>query len=512
MRKSVALLILIFGLLFTIAAAQEEIVLNAGLDVDAGTMDPRLARDTSAARMQELLFNGLVRLGPNLEPQPDLATSWEYTSPTTLVFELRPGVTFHNGQPFTAEDVIYTYTTLVDEDFGAPRRSLYTPIESVKALDELTVQFNLSQPYAPLLQYLDMGIVPHGAAAELGLDYGNNPIGTGPFKLESWERGTQIHLSAFDDYYKGRPNIDRINISIIPDNNVRLIALESGDLDLIHSPVPPQALARLEASEDIVVETTTGLGYTYLNLNLRNPILEDVRVRKALAHLSDRETISEVIFYGMDAPGESFLLPNTYFYTDAVTTYDYDPERAILLLEEAGWTDSDGDGIRDKNGQPLSLELTTNVDPNREQILEFLQGEWAQYGIDASVRVYEWPSYIADIIAGNYDIGLIGWLLLTDPDRASYLQFLTGGDNNYGGYSNPEVDRLLEQGRVETDPEKRKEIYTKIAQIITDEVPYIFLLYQGYVVMHDPGLEGFVVNPTGSWKSLESATFTDLVQ
>lgn len=509
MRKFATVLTLIFSLLLTVGVAQNETVLNAGLDVDAGTMDPRLARDTSAARMQELLFNGLVSLSPNLEPQPDLATSWEFTSPTTLVFELRPDVTFHNGEPFTAEDVIYTFTTLLNEELGAPRRSLYTPIESVEALDEHTVQFNLSQPYAPLLQYLDMGIVPHGAAAELGLDFGDNPIGTGPFKLESWEKGNQVQLTAFDDYYKGRPNIDRINISVIPDNNVRLIALESGDLDLIHSPVPPQDLARLQDSEDLVVETTNALGYTYLNLNLNNPILEDVRVRKALAHLSDRETISEVIFYGMDTPGESFLQPNTFYDTDEVTTYEYDPERAIQLLEEAGWTDSDGDGIRDKDGQPLAIELTTNVDPNRQQILEFLQGEWAQAGIDASVRVYEWPSFIADVIAGNYDISLIGWLLLTDPDRATFLQFHSEGDSNYGSYSNPEVDSLLEQGRSETDPEQRKEIYTELAQIITDEVPYIFLLNQGYVVMHDPDLEGFEVHPAGSWKSLESATFTD---
>ena len=504
MRRLALIALLAAGTLFGLASAQS--VLNAGLDVDAGTMDPRLARDTSAARMQELVYSGLVRLDAELVPQPDLAASWEFTDPTTLVFQLNEGVTFHNGQPLTAEDVKYTFDTLLQEDFGAPRRSLYTPIESIEVVDDLTVQFNLSQPYAPVLQYMDMGIVPHEAAAELGPDFGDNPVGTGPFQLVEWEKGSRILLEAFDDYFGGRPSIDQIDISIIPDNNVRLIALESGDLDLIHSPVPPQDLARLQSDPNLVVETTTALGYTYLNLNLDNPVLEDVRVRKALAHLSDRETISEVIFYGMDAPGQSFLLPNTFYYTDDVTTYEYDPERAAELLDEAGWTDSDGDGIRDKDGQPLMIELTTNVDPNRQQILEFLQGEWAQVGIDASVRVYEWPSFIADVIAGEYDIGLIGWLLLTDPDRASYLQFFTEGGSNYGSYSNPEVDRLLDEGRAETDPEARKEIYTEVAQIITDEVPYIFLLYQGYVVMHDPALEGFVVHPGGSWDSLEDAT------
>jgi peptide/nickel transport system substrate-binding protein len=511
MRRIAAPLIAAALALSGLVLAQGPTVLNAGLDVDAGTMDPRLARDTSAARMQELLYSGLVYLDRNLVPQPDLATSWEFISPTTLVFELRDDVTFHNGQPFTAEDVVYTFTTLVQEDFGAPRRSLYTPIESVEALDEHTVQFTLAHPYAPLLQYLDMGIVPHEAAAELGPDFGDNPVGTGPFRLESWEKGNRIEVAAFDDYYKGRPSIDAINISIIPDNNVRLIALESGDLDFIHSPVPPQELARLQAHPELVVETTTALGYTYLNLNLDTPALQDVRVRKALAHLSDKETISEVIFYGMDSPGESFLLPGTFFHTDAIATYEYDPERAMQLLEEAGWTDSDGDGIRDKDGQPLAFELTTNVDPNRQQILEFLQAEWAEAGIDASVRVYEWPSFIADVIAGEHQVALIGWLLLTDPDRATYLQFRTGGDSNYGNYSNPEVDRLLDEGRAATDPEERRAIYEQVAQMVTDEVPYIFLLNQGYVVMHDPGLEGFVAHPAGSWKAFESATFSDQV-
>jgi peptide/nickel transport system substrate-binding protein len=133
-------------------------------------------------------------------------------------------------------------------------------------------------------------------------------------------------------------------------------------------------------------------------------------------------------------------------------------------------------------------------------------GRGRQVGIDASVRVYEWPSYIGDVIAGNYQVGLIGWLLLTDPDRATFLQFVGGGDQNYGGYSNATVDELLTQGRATVDPDTRRDLYAQAARTITDEAPYIFLLYQGYVVIHDPALDGFVVNPSGSWKSLESAT------
>jgi peptide/nickel transport system substrate-binding protein len=505
MRTTLAAITFVLVLTLAGAPAFSQTVLRAGLDVDAGTMDPRLAIDTSAARMQELIFSGLVRLDANLVPQPDLAVSWEFTSPTTLVFQLREGVTFHDGSPFTAADVVHTFTTLTDPDFGAPRRALYAPIESVQALDDHTVEFTLAHPYAPLLQYLDMGIVPAAASQRLGEDFGDQPIGTGPFRLAGWDRGATIRLSAFDDYHFGRPNVDEVVISVIPDNNVRLIAAEAGDLHLIHSPVPPQDLDRLRAAGDLVVESTTALGYTYLNLNLRNPVLEDVRVRQALAFLTDKQTISEVIFEGMDSPGESFLLPNTYYYSDDVVHYEYDPERAMALLDEAGWTVGPG-GVREKDGQRLSLELTTNIDPNRQQILEFLQGEWAQAGVEASVRVYEWPSFIGDVQNARYDVGLIGWLLLTDPDRATYLQFRSDGGNNYGAYSNPRVDALLDRGRAETDPDARRAIYEEIAQVVTEEAPYIFLLYQGYVVIHAPELQGFVVHPSGSWKSLESVT------
>lgn len=494
--------------LAVVATATAQTVLRAGIDVDAGTMDPRLGSDTTALRMQELLFNGLVYLDSEVVPQPDLAESWEYVSPTEITFKLREDVTFHDGSTFDAEDVVYTYETLVSDTFGAPRRSLYTPITQVIADSPYEVTFMLEEPYAPIMKYLDMGIVPANVAEELGEDFGDNPIGTGPFKLADWNRGATITIAANDDYFRGRPNIDEIVISVIPDNNVRLIALESGDLDLIHSPIPPQDLARLEESPNLEVRAENALGYTYLNVNFNNPLLDDIRVRKALAHLTDRETISEVLYYGMDTPGYSFLLPGTYYYTEDVNVYDYDPERAAELLAEAGWADTDGDGILDKDGQQLSFELTTNVDPNRQQVLEFLQDEWGEAGIDVSVRVYEWPSFIADVENGLHDIALLGWLNLADPDR-SYLAFKTGGDSNYGSFSNDRVDELLDEGRRESDLEERKTIYTEIANIVTDELPYIFLVDQGYVVINNPALEGFDVRPTGSWKSLESATFSN---
>ncbi len=488
------------------ATALAATTFNVGLDVEPGTMDPRLIRDTSATRMQELLFNGLVRLDAKLKPTPALATSWRYSSPTVLDVDLRKNVTFHNGAKFTADDVVYTFKSVIDEKFNSPRRSFYTPITKIEAVNPYKVRFTLAKPYAPLIQYLDLGIVPKDAAEKAGANFGNTPIGTGPFKLVRWQKGGRIELAANDQYWGGRPKVDQLVIRAIPDNNVRLIALESGELDFIHSPVPPQDLDRLARNNQLTVQRATGLGYTYLNLNTKDPILSDKRVRQALAYLTDRQTISEELFYGMDTPGESFLLPGTSMYSATGKKYGFDPAAADKLLTQAGWVAKTKGGIRMKNGKPLQLNLVTNIDPNRQQVLEFLQGEWRKAGIDAKVRAYDFAAMLNDLTAGKYQVSLIGFLNLTDPDRASYQQFTSGGTSNYGKYSNPRVDALLERARTDTSTLRRKSLYAEAAKVVSEDAPYVFMLNQGYVAIYNKRVAGYVLNPAGSWYSFEDVS------
>jgi peptide/nickel transport system substrate-binding protein len=490
------------------ARAQDGDVLRAGLDVDAGTGDPRLARDTSAFKIVDLVFDGLVALDPTLAPQPALATSWENPDPTTWVFHLRDGVAFHDGSPLTAEDVVYTFTTVLDESFAAPYRGLYTPITSVTALDEVTVEFKLSEPYAPFLNYMDMGIVPQAIASDPAKDFANNPVGTGPFTFVSWERNSKIELTANADYWNGAPALAGVELFIIPDNTVRATALETGDLELIHSPLSPQDVSRLKETDGVSVSEQTALGYTYLNFNTQDPILSDVNVRKAIAHLVDKQTISAQIYEGMDIPGKSPLVPNTPWYGD-VTDQPYDPAAAQELFAAAGWTDSDGDGILDKDGQKLTIVLKTHSeDPNRIQVIEYLQNVFSENGIDASVVTTEWPTFLDAVLNHDYQISLIGWLRLIDPDYAMFEQFRCGGGNNWGQYCNPALDELLKQGRATADPAVRAELYQQAAQIVVDDVVYCVLLYQGYIVATRDNVAGFVPHPTGSWKSLETTSLS----
>ncbi|MEA2586741.1 MAG: peptide/nickel transport system substrate-binding protein [Thermomicrobiales bacterium] len=485
----------------TRAHAQSSGVLRAGLDVDAGTGDPRLTNDTSGFRLMDLVFDGLAVLDSTLVPQPALATSWDNPDPTTWVFHLRQGVKFHDGTDLTADDVVYTFETILDENFAAPFRALYAPITSVTATDPQTVQFKLKEPYAPFLSYMDMAIVPKHVAEDASKDFANNPVGTGAFKFVSWERNSKIELTANADYWNGAPKLSGVQLFIIPDNTVRATALETGDLDLIHSPLSPQDVAHLKEVDGVTVSEQTALGYTYLNFNTKDPVLSDVNVRRALAHLVDKNTISQDIYESMDIPGKSPLVPGTWWYAD-VADQAYDPAAAAKLLTDAGWA-KNADGVYEKDGQKLTIVLKTHSeDPNRIQILEFLQNVFKENGVDASVETTEWPTYIAAVQQHDYQIALIGWLRLIDPDYAMYAQFRCDGGLNWGGYCDPKLDDLLAQGRANADQAQRAELYQQVATTVVDQVYYDVLLYQGYIVATRDNVTGFVPNPSGSWKSL----------
>lgn len=483
------------------AAADE---LKVGLDVDAGTMDPRLSRDTTAARVTDLVYDGLIRLSDKLEPQPSLAEKWENPDPTTWVFTLRKGVTFQDGTPFTAADVKFTYDSVIDPNFKAPYAALYAPISKVEAIDDATVKFTLKQPYAPLLSYLDLGIVPKHLAEKADNTLSSNPVGTGPYKMVKWDKNSKITFEAYDQYWGGAAKTKKLTYFIIPDNTTRVSALEAGDVDFVHSPLSPQDVAKLKNNQDFVVKETEGLGYTYLNFNTTSPILTDVKVRQAFAYLVDKNVISENLYQGMDKPAKSPLIPPSWAYSDSISGFSYDLDKAKALFAEAGWKDSDGDGILDKNGQKLSITLSTHTeDPNRIQTVEFLQHEFAKAGVDTKVSTTEWPTFSANMMAQKFDIALLGWLSLVDPDRAMYGQFYSKSENNYGKYSNPKVDELLEKGRASLDQGERAKIYQEAAKIVTDEVAYDVILYQGYIAAYSKKLEGFKEHPKGSLYNLK---------
>jgi peptide/nickel transport system substrate-binding protein len=491
--------------LATFAACEEPIaenVVRVGTDVDAETLDPRLARNTTDYRLDNLLYDGLVQLDSALQPVPDLAESWEHPNPTTWVFRLREGARFHDGSPVSAEDVVYTFETILDPALRAPARNLYVPINKIEAVDDRTVRFILVAPYAPLLSYLDMGIVPKHLA-EAGHDLSSRPVGSGPYRLARWEKGSRIVLEANADHWSGTPQIEAIDVVLVPDNTARAQAFEAGDLDVIQSPLAPQDIVRLADDGRFTRRIELGIATTYLNFNTAVPLLADPRLRRALSMLVDQETIIGQIYEGIDETATSILLPNWWSYADDVEQPSYDPEEARRLLAELGWRDSDGDGVRDKSGQRLAVRLGTHSeDVNRVQTVEFLQNTFAQHGVATTIEISDWPSFAARRDAGDYEIILLGWTQLMDPDRATFEQLHSTGGLNWGRYRSGRLDGLLERGRSAQSQEDRAAAYREAARLIADEVPYYILSYQGYQVFYDPRIEGFEPNPRGMLRSL----------
>ncbi len=470
------------ALLATSNASAQNIRLGA--DVDAGTLDPRVMRDTTAYRVVNLLYDGLVQLDASLQPSPNLAESWSNPEPTMWIFNLRDGVKFHDGSSLDAGDVVFTFETILDPELKARFRSLFTPIETIEAVDDLTVRITLKEPYAPLLSYLDMGIVPSDYV-EGGGDLSSNPVGTGQMQLASWERGSRIVLEPYGDHWSGQTPANGFEFVVVGDNTARAQAFEAGDLEIIQSPLSPQDIGRLVGDDRFQNAIMGGLGITYLNINVSDPLLADPQLRRALSMLVDQETIVGQIYEGVDQVATSILLPSSWAYDASITQPTFDPEGASSAFAAAGWTDTDGNGILDRDGQDLELTLSTHSeDPNRIQALEYIQFLMQENGVNASISISDWPAFSAGVRVGEHQIALLGWLNIVDPDRLMYAQFHSSGTLNWGGYANAEVDQLLDTGRASIDVDDRIAAYQAAAGMIADELPYFVIAYQGYQVFY----------------------------
>ncbi|MFD1944835.1 ABC transporter substrate-binding protein [Paradevosia shaoguanensis] len=470
---------------------------RVGLDVDSLSLDARLAAETTSYRLDDLLYDGLVRLDENFQPKPALATSWETPDPLTLIFHLREGVKFHNGQPLTADDVVFTYTTMVDPNLNARSRSLYEPIDGVTALDEHTVQFKLKEPYAPLFSYLDLGILPR-AAAEGNAEFGSAPIGTGPFRFDSWLRGSQINLVANPDYWGGEPAVKKIEAIVVGNGSARAQAMEAGDLDLIYSPLPPAEVGTLSANAKLSHSVVPSVSFIYVNFNTADPLLSDPAMRTALAKLIDQATIVDQIYGGLDQAAASILMPAfPWAYDASVTQPTFDVEAAMAELDALGWKVG-ADGIRAKDGKQLALTIGTNSeDAERVQSIEYIQNVFTSAGIKTELQAVDYPTFMKGNQGKTYQISFLSWGNLVDPDRAMYGQLHTGGNFNWGSYSNPVVDAALEKGRSESAPEARAAAYKDAATQIAKDLPYYIVAHQRLHAFTSEKLKGFEPDARG---------------
>ncbi|GAB6082093.1 peptide-binding protein [Desulfuromonas carbonis] len=474
---------------------------------DASNLLPVLASDASSSEIAGMIYNGLVRYDKDLRLEGELAESWEVSADNLVItFHLRPGVKWHDGAPFSAEDVLFTYQTYIDPAVPTAYAENYKQVDKVEVLDPLTLRVSYKKPLAKALISWAVGIMPKHLLA--GQDVTKSPlsrapVGTGPYKFVEWLPGEKIVLEANPDYFEGRPRLNRVVYRIIPDESTMFLELKAGGLDMMG--LTPLQYARqtdaAEFSRRFNKYRYLSFAYTYLGYNLNRPLFKDRRVRHALAFAINKQEIIDGVLLGLGQEATGPYKPGTWPYNAAVRRYPYEPARAKELLAEAGWQDSDGDGILDKDGQPFAFTIVTNQgNDQRTKSGEIIQRRFREIGVDVKLRVIEWASFLKEFInPGNFDATILGWTIPIDPDGYNvWHSSKTGpGELNFVGFKNAEVDELLEKGRRTLDQAQRKVYYDRFQEILAEEQPYTFLYVPDALPVVAARIHGIEPAPAG---------------
>ncbi len=473
------------------------------------TLNPLTATDVYEGIVNKNVYQSLLeRDNRTLDLVPYLAESYE-ASPDGLsyLFTLREGVRWHDGLPLTSEDVVFTYRTLMDPAVDAPHLRTYVrELEKVEALDGRRVRFTFSRPYFLSLEIAGslLGIIPRHVFSQgdfNGHPAGRAPVGTGPYRFVRWETGKEIVLERNEDYWGERPGLDRMVFKIISDGTVALQVLKRGELDLMT--LTPVQWVRQTVDRKFTRSyrkmTHYLPGYSFIGWNQRRPFFEDRRVRRALTLLLDRESILQNILYGHGRVVSGNFFYESPEYDRSVEPWPYDPESAVILLQEAGWVDSDGDGIRDKGGVPFRFEVTMTAGSQfGEQVATVLQESLAAEGIGVTVRPLDWSLFNKVLDDRSFDAVIMGWSLPVeaDPYQVWHSSQAKKG-SNFVGFRNREADLIIEEGRVTFDKQERVKLYRRFHHIVHREQPYTFLFVNESLIALDRRFENVKVYPLG---------------
>ena len=478
-------------------------LLRVALETAPQRLDPRYAVDAASHRVMQLVYNGLVRLDAQAKIVPDAAQSWETPDAVTYVFHLRRDVTWHDGKPLTAADVHYTFASVLDEKNKSPHRASFDKIQAMDVIDDHTIRFALSEPFAPFLTNMTLGLTPKPREGEAERDLDAHPMGTGPFQFERLEPDVAVHLQAYDGYFEGRPKVDGVVLRILPDAMVRLFELQKGNIDLVQNALPPDLIEPLRRDGQFEVMQAPGTNFTYLGFNCQDDILKHVKVRQALAYAIDRQALIQHVLSGLGTLADGILPAGHWAYEANVPRYGYDPKRAAQLLDEAGFADPDGEGPQSR------FQLTYKTSQNEEgrRIAEVIQEQLRQVGVAIDIRSFEWGAFFGDIRAGNFQLYALTWVGVTEPDIFHYVlhsQSTPPVGANRGRYVNTELDALLDAGRRATSQEARRAAYSQAQALIATELPYAPLWHRTNVAVLRATFRGYQLTPSGDFRVIRA--------
>lgn len=510
MRKNYLLfsLVLFFSFITSLSAQDYGDALVTGSISDARTLIPILASDSASGDVCAAIYNGLVKYDKDINLVGDLAESWEISDDNlTIIFHLRKNVKWHNGKTFTAYDVEFTYQKLVDPTIRTPYSGDFLKVKSLDIIDDYTVKITYKEPFSPGLASWGMGIMPKHLLEKEDLNTTQvsrkNPIGTGPYKFKSWKSQEKIELVSFKDYFEKEPYVSRYVYKVIPDEATLFLELQTQRIDF--SGLGPLQYKKQTDTEffkrnykKFCIES---FGYTYLGYNLNNPLFTDKRVRQALNYAVSKNEIIKGVLLDLGKVSTGPFVPSSWAYNNNVEPLEFSPEKAKKLLAEAGWIDRNNDGLLDKNGLIFEFTIITNQgNLERQRVCEIIQARLKNIGIKVKIKVLEWSVFLSNFIdKRHFDAVLLGWSLGRDPDCYDiwHSSKTKEGEFNFIGYSNPEVDRLLDEGRKTFDQDKRRQIYHKVHQILYDEQPYMFLYVPFALPIIASRFEGIKPAPIG---------------
>lgn len=461
------------------------------------TLDPADHRNRQSETVIRNMFDGLVTRDTRSDVHLELAEEATLVDPTTWEFKLRQGVKFHDGSEMTADDVVFTFNRIIQENqieypepHTSPRKGLIAPLASVEKVDDYTVRFILSAPWPPAQQlFVHQQIVPQAYLESVGTEgFVAMPIGTGPFKFVEGQLDDQVVMERFDDYYGGAPDLEPVGAAcvstaifrVIPEASTRVAALLAGEVDIIQA-VPPELVETLQQTPGIVVKTAPGTQPKWMELNVNQAPFDQKEVRQALNYLIDKDLLIEQLYGGRAVALPGVLSPFNNFADPNLTPYAYDPARGTELLAAAGISDSDGDGKLEYNGQPWAF-VVDSLDEHRS-LAEAVVAQLQEAGIDASLRLWEYSVVRPLLQAGERSAYLDDWGdSAFDPVghmEAKWHGVVADspyGRGNFSGYNNERVNELIRQGETETDEASRHAIYDEAQAILYDEAPAVFLI------------------------------------
>ena len=478
------------------SAESDATSLRIAFEARPAAVDPRYATDAYASRIGSLVFASLVLPSDTGGYEPYVARAWESPDDRTWVFHLRTDFSFHDGSPLEAADVVATYRSLLAPEMGSPRRAMLAQVSAIEAVAPDTVVFELSRADASFLEAATLALLPLRLATMRNLAP-TDLTGAGPYRIVSAGDDGSIRLSAYERFPLGAPSIPSIEIRVVGDAMMRALELRHGTVGFVQNALDPDTVEWMAThAANLAIYRCASSNFQYLGVNLEVPVLADVRVRRALAHAIDRESIVTHLMAGQALVADGLLPPQHWAYTPHKRRYRFDPERARRLLDHAGLHDPDGPGPLPR----MTLSYKTTTQDLARRTAEAIAEQLAAVGIRLDISTYEWATFFEDIKRGSFHLYSLQWAGITDPDM--YRQILhstmvppTG--NNRGRYRDPRMDRLTNRAATTMSREARRRLYIRIQRQEARDLPYVPLWWPERVVVATDRLKDFRPAPSG---------------